>query len=537
MKAFLSAGLGVGMLAGAASAQAPAQSDPQPIYRVTVVSRNLEAVNYEHRGGPTPIDFQGTVLLPHAKGSAIVESHRGSVAIDAKFEHMEPPTRFGREYLTYVLWAISPEGRPKNLGEVLVDSSNKAHIKVTTDLQAFGLMVTAEPYYSVNIPSDVVVAENVVRPDTIGGREEVTAKYELMPRGQYTMNIQPAQLRSMNQEAEKLPYDRYEALLELYQAENAVQIARSLGADLYAADSYKKATALLAQAQDLNARKMDTHAIVSAAREAAQMAEDARTIAVKRRDEERQRQQIQKSQDQGELRREAQQAQAEAAQARADAAAEAQEAAAARQQAREEAERARAAQAAALHPLPPPPPVQGHPLMASRGTDPDTVQRQNRAQLLAQLNGTFATRDTPRGLVVTVSDSMFEPGNEGLRADAAQRLANIAAIVTAHPGLNVRVEGYSDAAGRSDARAQAVRSVLIGRGARPDSIMAVGYGNARPIASNATAAGREQNRRVEVVIYGGGIGNKALWDRPYSLRSQGQLFIPQSAHGIDAAGA
>ncbi len=139
MKAILSAGLGAGMLLGVASAQPSNQSDPQPLYRITVVSRSLEAVNYQHRGGPTPIDFQGTVLLPHAKGTAIVESHRGSVSIDAKFEHLDPPTRFGREYLTYVLWAISPEGRPKNLGEVLVESSNKAQLNVSTDLQAFGL--------------------------------------------------------------------------------------------------------------------------------------------------------------------------------------------------------------------------------------------------------------------------------------------------------------------------------------------------------------------------------------------------------------
>jgi hypothetical protein len=289
MKAILSAGFGAGMLLGVASgqlvAQAPAQPDPQPIYRVTVVSRNLEAVNYEHRGGPTPIDFQGTVLLPQVKGTAIVESHRGSVSIDAKFEHLEAPIRFGREYLTYVLWAISPEGRPKNLGEILVDSSNKAHLKVTTDLQAFGLMITAEPYYSVTLPSDVVVAENLLRPDTIGARELVTAKYELMPRGQYTLNLQAAQLHSMEGTGEKLSYERYEAVLELYQAENAVQIARSLGADQYAPDAVAKATALLTQAEDMNARKMDTHAIVSAAREATQMAEDARTIAVKRRDE------------------------------------------------------------------------------------------------------------------------------------------------------------------------------------------------------------------------------------------------------------
>jgi outer membrane protein OmpA-like peptidoglycan-associated protein len=519
MKAILSAGLGAGMLLGVASAQqTPAQPDPQPIYRVTVVSRSLEAVNYQHQGGPTPIDFQGTVLLPHAKGTAIVESHRGSVSVDAKFEHLEAPTRYGREYLTYVLWAISPEGRPKNLGEVLVDSSNKAHLKVTTDLQAFGLMITAEPYYSVTIPSDVVVAENVVRPDTIGAREEVTAKYELLPRGQYTMNVQASQLRSM-EGGEKLSYDRYEAVLELYQAENAVQIAQSLGADRYAPDSFGKATVLLSQARDMNARKMDTHAIVSAAREAAQMAEDARTIAVKRRDEERHAREVERSHDQSELRRRAEE---DAAQAQADADAEAQQAAQAREQAEAAAQQARASQQAVVAPLPPPPPVPRQTIVAVpvTGALPDNSQMQFRAQLLAQLNGTLITRDTPRGLVVTVGDSMFQSGNDSLNPDGGARLRYIATILASHPGLTVRVEGYGDVESLSEERAQAVRAALIARGARPDSMVAVGYGNSRPIASTATAAGREQNRRVEVVIYGDSIGNKALWDRPYSLRSQ-----------------
>jgi outer membrane protein OmpA-like peptidoglycan-associated protein len=496
---------------GAAFAQQPSPG-PQPIYRVTVVSRNLEAVNYEHRSGPTPIDFRGTVLLPQAKGTAIVDSHRGAVSIDAKFEHLNAPTRFGREYLTYVLWAISPEGRPKNLGEVLVDSSNKAHIKVTTDLQAFGLMVTAEPYYAVTIPSDVVVAENVVRPDTNGAREEVTAKYELLPRGQYTLTVQPSQLQYINEESEKLPYDRYEAVLELYQAQNAVQIARSLGADEYAPDSFNKAESLLSQAQDLNARRMDTHAIVSTAREAAQMAEDARTIAVKRRDEDRHQRELQRARDQSELRRKAEE---DAAQARADAEAEAQQAADARREARQEAAQAQAAEQAALAPPPPPP---SQPVVTLR--DSGTAQRQFRAQLLAELNGPFATRDTPRGLVVTVTDSMFGPGRDDLRPDAGQRLGNVAAILRSHPGLSVRVEGYATPAALSERRAQVVRDGLVTLGARPDAVAAIGYGDARPIASNATAAGREQNRRVEIVIYGNSIGNKALWDRGYSLQSQ-----------------
>jgi outer membrane protein OmpA-like peptidoglycan-associated protein len=500
--------LGAGMLAGVAFAQPSVQTNPQPIYRVTVVSRNLEAVNYEHRGGPTPIDFRGTVLMPQLKGTAMVDSHRGSVSIDARLEHVEAPTRFGREYLTYVLWAISPEGRPKNLGEVLVDVSYHARLKVTTDLQAFGLMVTAEPYFSVSVPSDVVVAENVVRPDTIGAREEVTAKYELMPRGGYTLDLQPSDIQSFGGHAEKLPYDRYEALLEVYQAQNAVQIARSLGADEYAPESMSKASTLLAQAQDMDARKMDTHVIVSTAREAAQMAEDARAIAVKRRDEARRAQQAQQLQEQSELRKQAQRAEA-AAEANAAAARADEEAAQAR--ARAATAQARAVQQSFPAPSPPPPNV------VVRAQSPTTAQRQLRAQLLAQLNASFATRDTPRGLVVTVTNAMFEPGSNDLRPDASLRLANVAALLSAHPALGVRVEGFADTQAISQDHAQAVRSALIARGARPDSVAAIGYGDSRPIVSNATAADREQNRRVEVVIYGNTIGNRALWDRPYPL--------------------
>lgn len=259
--------------------------DPQPIFRVTMVSRTLPAVNYGHRQGPTKIDFQGTVLLPKAKGDATVESKRGRVSIEAKFDHLEAPSRFGAEYLTYVLWAITPEGRPKNLGEVLVDAADKARISVTTDLQALGLMVTAEPYYAVTVPSDVVVLENVIRPDTVGVREQVNVKYDLLPRGQYTLTVQPAQARPVSPEPGKLSFDRYEAVLELYQAVNAVQIAQSAGADRYAPDTFNKALGLLNDAQGLEARKGDTNAIVADAREAAQMAEDSRVLAIKRRED------------------------------------------------------------------------------------------------------------------------------------------------------------------------------------------------------------------------------------------------------------
>jgi len=409
-----------------------------------------------------------------------------------------------------VLWAISPEGRPKNLGEVLVDSSDHAHLKVTTDLQSFGLILTAEPYYSVTIPSDVVVAENVVRPDTIGSREFVTAKYELMPRGQYTLHVGPADIHTFAGEGPKISYDRYEAVLELYQAENAVQIAQSLQADQYAPDSMSKAKTLLSQAQDMDARRMDPAAIVSAAREATQMAEDARTIAVKRRDQVQQATETQRIERQRELRREAEQtavqAQADAAQARADADAE-------RARADAAVAQAQAVQQAALAPVPPPPPQQ---VIVTQA--PDAPQRQERAQIFTQLKGSFTTEDSPRGLVVTLNDAMFS--GDDLRPEANQRLAAVAAVLAAHPELTVRVEGYDDTTARSQAHAQAVREALVSRGARPSMVTAMGYGDSRPIASNASAAGRQQNRRVEVVIAGSSIGNRALWDRSYRLQSE-----------------
>jgi hypothetical protein len=175
----------------AAIAQNPNPIQPNvPIYRVTVVDRTVSAIDYQYRNGPTNIDFRGTVLLPQAKGGAIVESKAGRTEIDAHFDRLLAPTRFGREYLTYVLWAITPDGHAKNLGEILPGSSDKAKLQVTTDLQAFGLIVTAEPYSAVRQPSDVVVLENEPRPDTIGGREPIQAKYELLPRGHYTYNVQ-----------------------------------------------------------------------------------------------------------------------------------------------------------------------------------------------------------------------------------------------------------------------------------------------------------------------------------------------------------
>jgi hypothetical protein len=261
------------------SAARTQHSASEPIYSITVVSRTTKAINYGHRTEPTKVDFKGTVLMPAAHGEATVESKRGVVSINTAFNHVDAPTRFGPEYLTYVLWAISPEGRPINLGELVLNSSNKGKLAVSSDLQSFALIVTAEPYFSVTRPSDVVVMENVVRPDTVGTVEELNAKYELLPRKQFTYD--PTANAAVS-DWPKIPFNQYEATLALFQAQNALQIAKATGADRYAADTFEKADQLYRQAQSYHAQKAAAKQVIMTAREAAQTAEDARAITVKR---------------------------------------------------------------------------------------------------------------------------------------------------------------------------------------------------------------------------------------------------------------
>jgi Domain of unknown function (DUF4398) len=271
------------------SAQAPVNEQNQgdrtvPIYRLTVVQRALEAVNFQSHSGSTRIDFKGTVLLPRAEGEARVEVKNGYTEINANFRHLAPPTKFGTEFLTYVLWAITPEGRGINLGEVVADSSNKANMRVTCPYSTFGLLVTAEPYFSVPYPSDVVVLESAVRPDTVGRVQEVQAKYELLPRGQYTLNIKPQQLPSANMKSQPgVSMTEYEAVLELYQARNAIQIAKADGAAEAAPDTFNKAQDALNQAEALYAARKDFNSVINTSRQAVQAASDARAIAMRKK--------------------------------------------------------------------------------------------------------------------------------------------------------------------------------------------------------------------------------------------------------------
>ena len=490
-----------------------------PIYKIAVTERTVESVNYQYRNGPTRVDFRGTVLLPTAAGEAVVESKSGRTDIQVKFDRVAAPTRFGTEYLTYVLWAITPEGHPKNLGEVIADGGDHAHLRVTSDLQAFGMIVTAEPYSAVRQPSDVVVMENMIRPDTVGNVEPILAKYELLPRGYYTY-VKPDNLGPP--EGAKVSMAEYESLLELYQAQNAVQIAQSQGADRFAADTFLKAQNLLQRAREMEAHKADRGAVVSMARQAAQTAEDARAITIKRKHDAELADAHEAVRD-AEARRQAaeQSARHAAIEASAD---------------RARLEEERAERSAVVTPPAPPPPVVEAPRVVvirppndrppndrppdDRPTD-DASKKELRMSLARELGAILTTRDTPRGLVVVLPDGDFR--NADVDGQMAARVARVATILAAQGGLNVRVEGYMDRSGLdaeelSYRRAMSVRAALVRGGLAAGSVSAQGLGGARPVASNSSPGGRLQNRRVEITISGECIGTVATWDSTYSLR-------------------
>ena len=503
----LFAGLASGVLiatfssAAAAQTQAPpnptqqavaAPQDQLPVFRVTVVGRSIPAVNYRPRSGDTRIDFAGTALMPKAKGWADVEGKAGYIDINARFDDLGKATQFGPEYLTYVLWAITPEGRATNLGEVQIKGDSD-RIHVTTELQSFALVLTAEPYFAVSQPSDVVVMENVVREggfeSTKGRFETVQAKYELLKRGTYLMNQDPSRV--------KLNYPKPGEASDLAQARNAVEFARIAGADRFATDTYAKARQLLADAE----KAKGGNKVMQPARQAAQTAEDSRLIALQRQEEAFQ----------AEQRRLAELREAEQRQREADArerarleeerrhqaelqasAAEAARAAADRQRLDAERQRLAADQA-----------------KADAAARAERERAELREQLRQQLNLVLETRETARGLIVNVSDVLFDFNKATLRPGAREKLAKVAGILASHPGLKIEIEGHADAIGSdeynqrlSERRAQSVSAYLTQQGIREAIVGTVGFGETRPVATNGTAEGRQQNRRVEIVVSG-----------------------------------
>jgi outer membrane protein OmpA-like peptidoglycan-associated protein len=505
-----------------------AQTQAPPIYRVTVTARSAKAVSYQHRNGATRIGFSGTPLLPDSHGEARVEGKKGYIAIEVEFRNLPEASHFGAEYLTYVMWAITPDGRTANLGEILRNGTS-GKLDVTTELQAFALVVTAEPYFAVSRPSDVVVMENVVRPDTAGNIESVDAKYELLQRGQYEhlTNVLNLQINR------KTP-------LELYEARNAIAIARSSGAETYARETFQKAESDLKQAEAYQERNAGSKPVTMTARQAVQTAEDARAIAVKRQDDDLALAERQASADrearadsgraaaQSETARIAKEAldarlSAEAEAARLKRASDATLAVAQsdasrlkvandaeREAARAEADRSKM-EAERLK-------QENDAKLASAQSGLDRATREKtelRAQLLLQFNAILQTRDTARGLIVNLSDVLFDTGKFSLRQEAREKLARVGGIVSGYPGLRLAVEGHTDSVGSDDynqqlseQRGSTVRQYLMQQGMPESSITSKGFGKTQPVASNDTSEGRQQNRRVELVISGDVIGTE-----------------------------
>jgi outer membrane protein OmpA-like peptidoglycan-associated protein len=552
---------GVLSVAGIASVNSQTQAsdrheDSSHAYRVRMISRSVEAVNYQHRGRSTKLDFAGTELMSSASGEAKVDSKRGSIAIEAEFANLDRPTSFGTEYLTYVLWAISPEGRSVNLGEVLVGDNSRSKLNVTTNLQAFALIVTAEPYYAVQQPSNVVVLENVVRADTRGTTEEVHAKYELMERGGYLptgYKFDPVVLSA------RLP-------LEFYEARNAMRIAKSEGAEQYADESYGHALKLMDSADQYAIDKHHNNKqLIAISREAVQTAEDARAIAVKKMDEARNHQERQNSADAlansqaqtddatrrseraqadaANAQSDAARAQSESAQTKVDMAASQQASADAQAQSRAQADEANrqrdkaqadqvnaqietnharsdsaqtkldmaASQASSATAVSE---AQEDAAKANRhAQQADSDKAEMRARLSTQLNLILQTRDSARGLIVNMSDVLFDTGQYSLKPGAREKLAKVAGILLAYPGINVKVGGYTDNVGNDDMnqalsehRAGSVRDYLVQSGVNSNAVTSQGFGNTQPVATNDNSTGRQQNRRVELVVSGDIIG-------------------------------
>ena len=455
-----------GQQSGAATPQGDA-----PIFRVTVVGHTTPAVNYRPRKGNTDIDFKGTPLMPLAVGKAKVQGKKGYIDIEAKFEKLGAPTQFAPEYLTYVLWAITPEGRATNLGEVQVDG-DEAKIHVTTELQAFGMVVTAEPYFAVSQPSDVVVLENSLRDDTKGSIDVIAAKYDLLKRGTYLMDQDGARQWRLKPLEPGAP-------LDLAEARNAVMLSRIAGADRYAGDTYQKATRLLTDAEDARARKRNNDAVMMPARQAVQTAEDARLIALHKQEEAFQAEQKERAKERETAALDRARAEevtrklAEIERLQAE-------------NARIAAERDKAAAEAAR--------------LAAE------AQTQQARAMAAQLERDKAAAETAR-----------------LAAEAQAQQARAAAEQAEHEKsalrdqlrqqLNQVLETRETAQRLSENRAESVRTYLVSQGIASNEVTTRGFADTQPVASNDTAAGRQQNRRVELIVAGDSIGASPLTAR------------------------
>lgn len=534
-------GIGITMMVLAVFCITVGTASPQSTQGMPVsdlVSKSTKAIGYQVGGGSTKVDMRGTSIMQQASGEAKIEAKKGITKIGVSVLGMGQPSKFGAEFLTYVLWAVSPDGRTSNIGEILINNIGQGKLQATTHLQTFSLIVTIEPYFSVQQPSELVALENELREDTKGKIFEVSG-YKLMKRGRYQKMGNPL---ALSPDLKRVP-------LEMYEARNAVDIARNNKAEQHAAEIFAKAKTALKTAEELLDSKANKKEIISRAREAVQFSEDARSLAAQRQEEAR----IAKEREEAaatakaaaeakaaadaaearrkadeEVRRQAELAAAREAQMKAEADAAALKAKAEAAEVKAEAAAAAAAAKAEADAAAAKAAAEQEALRAEEGAaraeaerarqEAEKAEREKqelRAKLLEQFNRILETRDTPRGLVVTMADVLFDTGKYDLRSTAREKLARLSGIVLAHPGLMLQVEGHTDSTGGeelnqklSERRAGATRDYLIQQGLAEANITAAGFGKTMPVADNSTADGRQKNRRVEIIVGGEVIGAK-----------------------------
>jgi outer membrane protein OmpA-like peptidoglycan-associated protein len=502
-------------------------------------SRESLLVIYEE-GSTVVVSLGGTLRLPGGRGQAEVRRRPGVTEIDVTLQDMKPATLFGGDFVTYVLWTVSPEGLAINTGEFVLDGS-RGRLRVSSPLDMFGLFVTAEPHYLVTTPSRFVVLDNTgvrvsrgqatTRPVRYGGFDGVYVfERESLLREQAA---------------------RGRMRTELPQARVAVALAERAGGTRFAPGELRRAADALAKAESAAGRGADEEEVAILAHEAVRLAvaaQQAATAAGRQAalDEERRVAQVEidaltaartaadaaaarleelraqanaeaqearaaavrfaqlstESRTQAERDRlaaeEARQARQQALSAQAAAEAAAQQARIEQASARAQAEESRraAAQLAELRAL------------AERDAAQSRQEAEDaRARMQYALGLVAETSASARGVIVSLPDILFDTGQATLRPQAREVLSRIAGVLLVAPDYELTIEGHTDSVGTDDynqdlseRRSGSVRAYLGEARVSPELMRAVGFGKARPIASNDTAEGRQANRRVEIVI-------------------------------------
>lgn len=469
----------VGPLTFAAIPDAP----PAP-----TVDHSVRTVSYGS-GAISKATLAPTALAPKGNGSVKINAKQGTAELKISVKGLPEPISFGPEFLTYVAWGVAPDGRPRNLGEI-VTKKGSGSVSTTTQMAAFGIVVTAEPYFAAGAPSELVVLQNKFSEKELKNVTPADAAFKTFSRATFGRA--------------QMPDPKAKIPSEVYQARNAVRIADLFGANTYAGEARKRANDLLAQTEKFQADKKQRKMAPSKARETVQAAEAARAASVRSLNEARVAAQQAEAADKArDAQASAERSKKDAESSKKDAESAQADAARANANAADEARRRGQAEAAA---------AQSDLLLRQAEEEKHAL----RARLLKQFNLILETRDSARGLIVNLGDVLFDVGKFTIRPGAREKLAKLSGVVLGNPGLQLAVEGHTDSTGSdelnqklSENRAGSVRDYLVTQGVASETITATGFGKTKPVAPNETSEGRQKNRRVEIVVSGDVIGTTA----------------------------